>query len=244
MLRQPPELSCALSIDSLPLLRLLQLVSPTLPVGAYSYSRGLEWAVQAGWVHGAGPARDWVAGLLRHALTPVDVPVLGRLMAAWRTGDAAAVQGWSARLVAMRESAEFRAEDRQQGLALARLLADLGLEQARPLSALPEHGSAAGNACCWAALYALAATQWEIPEPLAALGYLWAFTENQVLAAVKLVPLGQTQGQRMLAELAATLPELAAAGLALADDEIGQVAPGLAIASALHETQYTRLFRS
>ncbi len=116
-------------------LRLLQLTSPALPVGAYAYSQGLEQAIEAGWVTGAEQLQDWVGGLLQHTLCTLDIPVLLRLHAAWCAHDQLAVRHWTGWLHACRESAELQAEDRQLGNALARLLVDLGLEEARPWQA-------------------------------------------------------------------------------------------------------------
>ncbi|MEJ2646043.1 MAG: urease accessory protein UreF [Gammaproteobacteria bacterium] len=222
--------------DRTALLRLLQLASPTLPVGAYAYSQGLEYAVHAGWVADEGDARDWILGLLEHNLANLDIPVLARLLEAWQQGDRADVLRWTRFLWAGRESAELRAEDRALGVALARLLADLGVAEARSW--------AGADLATYATLFALAAVAWKIPPTDAAAGYLWAWCENQVAAAIKLVPLGQTAGQRILCLCAERIPALAARGLSLGESHIGSAAPGVAIASARHETQYTRLFRS
>ena len=222
--------------DGSALLRLLQLVSPALPVGAYAYSQGLEAAVDAGWVRDEASLRDWLFGVLEHSLCRVDLPVLARLQAAWATGDDAAVAYWAAWLMAQRESAELQAEDRHLGLALARLLAELDIAAARAWTTHPDVG--------WPVMFALAAARWGIPPAQAQAGYLWAWCENQVAAAIKLMPLGQTAGQRLLGECARRLPALLARHADLPDADLGQVSPGLAIASARHETQYTRLFRS
>ncbi len=218
------------------LLRLLQLVSPALPVGAYAYSQGLEPAVAAGWVRDEDSLRDWLFGVLEHSLCRIDLPVLGRLQHAWQDGDGAAVERWAAELMAMRESAELQAEDRHLGLAFARLLAGLDVAEARAWLAHPDVG--------WPVMFALAAARWAIPPVQAQYGYLWAWCENQIAAAIKLMPIGQTAGQRLLSECAQRLPALLERYAGLPDAEIGQVSPGLAIASAQHETQYTRLFRS
>jgi len=218
------------------LLRLLQLASPMLPVGAYAYSQGLEWAVECHWVHDEASAAGWIGGVLGQGPSRLDVPVLARLYRAWASDDVARVHHWSRLLDAARESGELQAEARQLGESLAVLLDQLGVHAARPWKEIEYTG--------FPTLFALAAVRFEVPLPEATLGYLWAWCENQVAAAIKLVPLGQAAGQRTLSTLIERLPAAAERGLALADDEIGALAPRLAIASARHETQYTRLFRS
>ena len=217
-------------------LRLLQLTSPALPVGAYAYSQGLEQAIEAGWVTSAEQLQEWVGGLLQHSLCALDIPVLLRLRLAWCADDYAAVRHWSAWLHASRESAELQAEDRQLGGALARLLADLGIAQARPWLTDAQ--------ATYATLFALAAARWRIDAHDMALGYLWSWCENQIMAALKLMPLGQTAGQRILSALIERLPAALQRAEAYADTDIGQLAPAQVIASARHETQYSRLFRS
>ena len=218
------------------LLRLCQLVSPALPVGAFNFSQGLEYAVGAGWVGDEPTAADWIDGLMQNAVGTLDVPILYRLHGAWSCGDGAAVRRWSRRLIAARETAELRAEDRHLATALAKVLAGLGIDAARDWQATPD--------ASFAAVFALAAWHWRIGADEMAWGYLWAWTENQVLGAVKLIPLGQTAGQRLLDRLIDRIPQVAARARSIADDDIGVQAPLQAIASALHETQYTRLFRS
>lgn len=218
------------------LLRLLQLASPMLPVGAYAYSQGLEWAVESGWVRDEASAADWIGGVLGQGPARLDVPVLARLYRAWENGDQERVHDWSRYLDAARESGELQAEARQLGESLAVLLEQLGIDAARDWKEVEYAG--------FPTLFALAAVRYRVPLPEAALGYLWAWCENQVAAAMKLVPLGQAAGQRILSTLIERLPDVAEAALAVGDDEIGTLAPRLALASARHETQYTRLFRS
>ncbi|MDG4551675.1 MAG: urease accessory protein UreF [Candidatus Contendobacter sp.] len=216
--------------------RLLQLCSPALPVGAYAYSQGLESAVERGWVRDEASAGAWILGLLNHTVRRLDLPVFARLYAAWRESDLEAVRRWNGRLHASREAAELQREDRHLGAALARLLSDLGIDEAGPWRDTPR--------VCFATLFSLAAARWEIPLQEAATGYAWAWLENQVTAATRLIPLGQTASQRLLV---AANPVIAAAvtdSLTLSEDDIGAAAPGLALAGALHETQYSRLFRS
>ncbi len=216
--------------------RLWQLLSPTLPIGAYSYSGGLEAAVETGRIRTAGDVGDWLAGQLDHTLACVDVPLLARLHGAWLADEATAVHHFSSWLRACRETAELAAEDYHLGRALAALLSDLGLVEADAWRDEPM--------ASWATLFALALARWGIPLQEGVEAYLWSWCDNQVAAAVKLVPLGQTDGQRLLQELAVAVGGAAAAGLALADEDIGGSAPGLAILSSGHETQYSRLFRS
>jgi urease accessory protein len=218
------------------LLRLLQLVSPALPIGAFAYSHGLEWARGAGWVRDERGVEDWIGGLLRQVWGRLDVPVLRRMVAAVRVGDETALMDWSELIQASRETAELRAEDRLMGRALARLLADLGVSGAARW--MPD------ARCSLPLLWACAAVHWDMPLRAAAAGLLWSYVEHQVAAAIKLVPLGQTAGQLVLARLAEGIADAVATGLALSDADIGATAPALAIASCLHETQYSRLFRS
>ncbi len=217
-------------------MRLWQLISPTLPVGAYAYSAGLEYAVACGWVGDEMGLERWTAGQIEHSLAALDVPILARLYRGWEAGDSDAVLAWTRKLLASREAAELRAEDRHMARAMARVLAELGEAEARCWDR-PED-------TCWAALFSLAAVRWGVSLEEAAAGYLWAWLENQVAAGVKLIPLGQTAGQRVLHRVAGAIPEAVAKGLALPDEAIGASAPGVALASAAHETQYTRLFRS
>lgn len=227
-----------MTIDSpalLRLLRLLRLTSPALPIGAFAYSQGLESAVEAGWVHDADSARDWLDGLLVHAVTPLDLAVLGRLAEAAQEGDAGRVESWNGRLLAARETAELRAEDVHLGTALWRLLEGLALTPA-----LPRPAGDISFACA----FALAGRAWGIPRDHLLPGYLWCWLENQVSAAAKLVPLGQTAAQRIIEALLPRLPGQVEAALSLGDEDVGAGLPGLAWLSARHETQYSRLFRS
>ncbi|MCB2263186.1 MAG: urease accessory protein UreF [Candidatus Thiosymbion ectosymbiont of Robbea hypermnestra] len=219
-----------------PLLRLMQLVSPALPVGGFAYSQGLEWAVEAGWIRTAGDLEAWLADQLEIALGRLDLPLLIRMQGAVEAGDAGALARWIDWLLAARETSELRAEEVNRGRALADLLAALDLPGAGDWRPLLARSQAAG--------FAFAAAAWDISPRTAALGYVWAWLENLVLAGVKLVPLGQTQGQRILKGRIGAIPILVDRALDLGDQDIGAASPALAIAAGAHETQYTRLFRS
>ena len=215
--------------------RLLQLASPSLPVGAYSYSQGLEAACEAGIVHDETSAAAWIGDVLQMSVASMEAPVLLRLIDAWRREDRAAAMRWNAELLASRETAELRAETLQMGYSMARLLADLGIDAA-PLQAFEE--------LAYPTAYAFAIAAWSLDAGEALEAYLFAWIENQVLAAVKCVPLGQAAGQRMLLALSKGIPQLAARAAAMGDDQLANFAPGLALLSSRHETQYSRLFRS
>jgi urease accessory protein len=204
------------------LARLLQLASPTLPVGAYSYSQGLEAAIEAGVVMDAETAQRWIADVLELSMARMEAQVL-------RAQIANPTQERNDFFVATRETAELRAETLQMGQALAKLLPELGVEV---LIANPAYPTA----------YALAVRHWRIEPRDAVLGYLWSWLENQVMAAVKAVPLGQTAGQKILLVLGGRLGDLAQ--LELEEASWANFAPGLAWLSVRHETQYSRLFRS
>ncbi|MGH8512307.1 MAG: urease accessory protein UreF [Gammaproteobacteria bacterium] len=192
--------------------------------------------MSAGWVGNEIDAASWIEGQLTNVFENLDVPVFARLYRAWQEDDAGSLVYWNSFLLASRESAELLAEDHYLGGALARLLSDLGIEGAGAWQ-VAERPS-------FATLFALGAERWDIELTEAAQAYAWVWSEHQVAAAVKLIPLGQTAGQRMLSRLADVIPEAVRSGLALGDDAIEGVAPGVGIASALHEGQYTRLFRS
>jgi urease accessory protein len=224
------------ALGGVALTRLLQLVSPGLPIGAFAYSQGLEQAVAAGWVADEESAGDWVLGLLTHAFATLDLPVVARLADAWQAEDIAAVERWSAWLSACRPTRETREEDRQLGAALARTLVALGVPAAGPWTERAD--------VTHATMFALAAVEFDIPNETALVGYAFTWAEALTSAAVRLVPLGQSAGQRLLAAAGAAIPAAVEEALALRDDDIGAVAPGQALASAWHETLYTRLFRS
>ena len=222
-----------------PLLHLLRLASPTLPVGAYAYSQGLEWAVEAGWLTPAAgqgktdAVKQWLAGLLQYGLGQLELPALAHLLAAWDAGDCELLNQYNDLIIASRETFELQMEDEQMGAALARLLKDLGIAQADyPVTP------------CYVIQFALACQQWRIATGPALAGFAWSWLENQVAAATKLVPLGQTQAQQLLMAIMPQIHPACTTARQLDDADLGQSLPGLALASAHHERQYSRLFRS
>ena len=225
---------------NLQLARLLQLASPALPVGAYTYSQGLEWAVESGVIRDEATAGRWISDLLDHGIGQFEAPLVSALMAAWTAGDLAEVACLNAEFLASRESAELRAETAQMGFSLRRLVRDLRDEHLAGLAATVEGLPEVAFPTVWAGI----AAHWQI-EPQAALtAYLWSWAENQVMAALKAVPLGQAAGQRLLAALGSQIPSVAVDAEKLPKTKWSNFTPGFAIACARHETQYSRLFRS
>jgi len=222
------------------LLRLLHLASPALPIGAFHFSQGLEFAVECGWVKDEASALEWIDGIASGSLATLDLPVLERLRAAWRRDDGLAIRSWNAFLIASRETEELRAEDRHLGSALLRVLVEL--ELTTELFPLDAPNTPPGVA--HASAFAFACARWNVEPAACSQTYAWAWVENQVLAAVKLVPLGQSAAQRMLHALCARIPLLVERAHKLTDSDIGISTALSAVASGRHETQYSRLFRS
>jgi urease accessory protein len=225
---------------ALQLARLLQLASPALPVGAYTYSQGLEWAVESGVIRDEAGAGRWIGDLLTHGIGRYEAPLVAALMAAWADGDEREIARLNAEFIASRESAELRAETVQMGFSMRRLLADLRDEALRPVADAIAGLDEVAFPTVWSGI----AAAWKIEADAAVTAYLWAWAENQVMAALKAVPLGQAAGQRLLATLGAQLPHIAATAAALPEARWSNFTPAFAIACARHETQYSRLFRS
>ncbi len=216
------------------LLRLLQLSSVSLPVGGYAFSQGMEYAIDRGWVTKQTQVADWTQLQLLQSLARVDLPILRLAMQAWAIRDEARLVELNDLILACRETKELRLNDTAMGEALARLL--LSLEIETPFVRLED--------ISFVVLFAIAASHWQIEFETAALGFSWSWLENQIAAATKLVPLGQTQAQLLLGALQPVLSDAIALAKTLEEDDIGAGLPAVAIASCLHETQYSRLFRS
>jgi urease accessory protein len=216
-------------------LHLLRLVSQSLPVGGFSYSRGLEAAVHAGWIRDETTARGWILGTLETTVAQLDGALFWRMALALEAGDQERFNSANGWLAAGRESREFQREDRRLAEALLRLLVDLGI---------PGAGRYQGCDLTYAAVFAIAANHWRI-APLSGLkGLMWVYVEGQVTAAIRLVPLGHTAGQRILIEAVDCIERASDRAASIGDDDIGNLSPALAMASAWHETQYSRLFQS
>ncbi|MEM8594352.1 MAG: urease accessory protein UreF [Pseudomonadota bacterium] len=221
--------------SSASLFRLMQLVSPALPVGGFAYSQGLESAVELGVVNTQPHAHEWIEGVLTHNVARIDLPIAALAHRACVAEDIDRIERINVHALALRETRELHAESQQMARSLLRLLSDMG--EVIPPTLDP-------FATDWAVAFAVASTRWNVNESDCLQGLVWTWLENQVAAAIKLVPLGQTQGQIMLFEISAELDELIQTARQMTLKDTGASTPMLAHMSALHETQYSRLFRS
>lgn len=227
------------AIQAQSLLHLLQLVSPSLPIGAYSYSQGLEAALENRSVTDAASARIWIMATLDEVVARFEAPVFWRLMAAFEARDTQAVDDWNTRFIAARDTAEFRAETIQMGYSLGKLATELAIGDAGLLTILQSQ-----TELSLPAALAYAAVALQIPPQAALLGMLFSWVENQVLVCVKSVPLGQVAGQRLLLSLQPALAAAAERVPVLSDAQLSNWSPGLSLHSMQHEVQYSRLYRS
>lgn len=216
------------------LLGLLQLASPALPVGAYSYSEGLEQLTNTG-RHNQISLQHWLVQELNCGAVRLEAAVMLRAYQTASRQDYQTLNYWNHWLSAAKETAELRQQSWQMGRSLIRLLQEI-----QPQSKASECASP----CNFAIAFGLAAAHWQINPEAACLGYLHSWATNLINAGVKLIPLGQTAGQQLLLNLHPNLNEATIEIMLLQDDQLDSCGWGLALASMAHETQYTRLFRS
>ncbi|MEH2205121.1 MAG: urease accessory protein UreF [Nostoc sp.] len=219
------------------LLSILQLASPALPVGAYSYSEGLEMLVENGTIANQTNLKDWLKAELLYGAIRLEAAVMVRSQQAVKIGDIDSLCRWNLWLSAARETEELRASSWQMGRSLIQLLGKLE-PQIVPIA------NTVGNPCNYAIAFGIAVAHWQISIQAALLAYLHSWASNLITAGVKLIPLGQTAGQQLLLDLQPLLSAATLEILALEDDQLACCSWGLSLASMQHETQYTRLFRS
>ena len=217
------------------LLQLIWLASPALPVGGFSYSEGLEAAVEWAGVTDEAAACDWIAAQLHLTLSRCDLPVLLQAVKAARASDGPRLRALDAWIRQTRETSEFRLQTEQMGRSLADWLRGLHPDDAALL---------AGWQPTYPVAFAVAAARTAASADDIAAAFCFGWAENMVQTAIKSVPLGQSAGQRILARLADEIPEALAHAATLDDDTRQALSPMLAILSARHENQYSRLFRS
>lgn len=230
-----------LSLSPASFLQLMWLASPALPIGGFSYSEGLEAGVNAALVGNEAQAADWIAEQLQLSQARGDMAVLAQAMQAWQSDDRARLVALNAWVLQTRESSELRLQAEQMGRSLVAWLHNRHADDAEALALV---NWLAAQDASYPLAFALAAHLAGAGARDALLAYAFGWAENMVQAAIKSVPLGQNAGQRILARLAQAIPGAADHALALHDDQRQAFSPMLAILSARHEHQYSRLFRS
>lgn len=218
-------------------LSILQLASPALPVGAYSYSEGLETLVENSIIVNVQTLKYWLEAELNYGSIRLDAAVMTRSLEAAKVGDLEALNRWNLWLSALRDTEELRASSWQMGRSLLQLFGKLEPE-VLPLA------QAVGYPCNYAIAFGIASAHWQISPQAALLTYLHSWANNLITAGIKLIPLGQTAGQKLLLELQELLDTVMLQILTLEDDDLACCSWGLSLASMQHEIQYTRLFRS
>lgn len=219
------------------LLRLLQLTNSALPIGAYSYSDGLETLIEWGKIKNTQTLEHWLNQELYYGAIRLESAVMARAFNSVKQGDVERLSYWNKWLSAARETEELRHQSWQMGYSLLRLIQEI---QPETIPLVNE----CGNPCNYAIAFGLISAYWEIDLLAATLGYLHSWASNLVNAGVKLIPLGQTAGQQIILNLQTNITHAAQEILNLDDDNLNNCGWGLALASMAHETQYTRLFRS
>ena len=234
----PDQQQPAQALAAASLIQLMWLASPALPVGSFSYSEGLEAAIDRAGVATESIAADWLSDQLQLSLARGDLAVIAQAVPAWRAGQLQRVEQLNSWILQTRESSEMRAQTEQMGRSLIEWLRNHDGVDTRHIAAC------AALPPTYPVTFALAASQTEAGVRECLLAYAFGWAENMVQAALKSVPLGQSGGQRILARLSREIPQAVEIAMRLPDDERQTFAPMLAILSAQHETQYSRLFRS
>ncbi|NJO46192.1 MAG: urease accessory protein UreF [Oscillatoriales cyanobacterium RM2_1_1] len=234
------------------MLNLLQLTSPALPLGAYSYSEGLEALVEQQIIQTDLDLEHWLIQELTYGTIRLEAAVMLRILNSIKDGHLAQATHWNSWLSASRDTSELRQQSWQMGGSLIRLLLELD-----PIKSVDSPSNlvdlrvdlktciaAIGKPCNYAVAFGIAGAYWNINPEFAVLGYLQSWVSNLIGAGVKLIPLGQTAGQKLLSKIQFILPEAMAHILTLEDEDLVSCSWGLGLASMAHETQYSRLFRS
>lgn len=226
---------------------MLQLCSPALPTGAFAYSQGMEFAVEQRWITDRSSALHWVSGLLASSVARLELPVFLRLHDSARRMRPGRFSFWEEFLIAGRETKELRAEEQNCGRSLQRIALDLiEHERTQHERASYEHAGeqALLTATTYAGAFAATCVAFGIGPEDGAHGYSWLWCEQRSAALVRLIPLGQTDGQKLLMDAAREIPEIIAKAKGVRAADIGASLPAATLASMRHETQYTRIFLS
>ena len=233
MATEPPQ-----ALHDMGLMQLMWLASPALPIGGFSYSECFEVAVDSARVTTEHDAQKWLVDQLHPSLARSDLPVVAQAIPAWQAADYLSIKALNAWVLQTRESSELRAQAEQMGRSLLEWLRNHTTARAEQIETL------APLQPTYPLAFALAASATHAPVRDCLLAYAFGWAENMVQAAIKSVPLGQSAGQRILSALTAEIPTAVNHALQLGSGERQAFSPMLAILSAQHEVQYSRLFRS
>jgi urease accessory protein len=220
-------------------MRLLQIASQAMPIGGYSHSHGLEAAIDSGLIRDEAAVQQWITDMLLFSIGSYELACLEKMSDAWIAQDFDELLGLNDEFLATRESAELRGATVQMGFSMRALLAALPNFPQTTISAL-QTMQEPSLPCVWSG----AAAAWAIAPCDSMAAYLWSWAENQVLVAIKSMPMGQSSGQRVLLTTGSHIAQLVERRQFRDERKRSNFAPGLAILSSQHETQYSRLFRS
>ncbi|MBS0017585.1 MAG: urease accessory protein UreF [Arthrospira sp. SH-MAG29] len=226
------------------ILPLLQLSSPALPLGAYSYSDGLETLVETGSIANAEDLNHWLIQDLNYGAIRLEAALMMRAFQSFINQDVASICYWNSWLSASKETSELRRQSWQMGNSLLALMEEIYQGNDGDHDYFQYIKSAIDKPCNYAIAFGITAAHSQIDPQTALLGYLHSWATHIIGAGVKLIPLGQTIGQKLLWQLSPTLTEISQQILLLNDDDLVSCSWGLGLASMAHEIQYTRLFRS
>lgn len=228
------NVSMDVSLDKATMLfHLLRFSSPSLPIGSFAWSQGLESAIELEWLKNNDDLYDWLLAMLENGFVQQELPLLIRMLGSQEEGE---LEYWNQRSLAMRESAELRMEDMHTGRALLQLARSLAVSRAKEWRDELDIG--------YLAAFAMVCRHYQLDFVAVATGYIWSWLDNQIAVAIKLFPLGQTAGQLLIEALAPAIAGVIERARKVQDEQIGISLPGQVMASMLHESQYSRMFRS
>ncbi len=228
------------AMDNQALFQLMSWMSPSYPVGAYTYSHGIEYAVDAGLLSNVEDLIPWIADILEHGSGKSDCILLAAAYRAALDGDAVTLRDVAEAGHAFASTSEISLETTQQGRAFISVTSDVG-PRSENLDALKAHWS---GPIVHPVAIGIAAADYSLPLQETLTAYLHGFVSNLVSAAVRVVPLGQTDGQRAIASLADKTEPVVRSAMEATIDDLSSATLMVDWCSSLHETQYTRLFRS
>lgn len=226
------------------ILALLQLTSPSLPLGAYSYSEGLESLITQGAISSAESLALWLKRELNYGAIRLEAAIMLRAYLSVTAGDVQTLDDWNSWSSAAKESSELRYQSWQMGTSLLRLLIDLQPQTDGHLPTIKQLAQILGRQCNYSVAFGIGAAYWKLNSESALLGYLQSWTANLISVGVRLIPLGQTSGQQLLFQLNQDIIKAATIIISLSDNDLYSCSFGLGLASMTHQYQHVRLFRS